>query len=169
MPLMANRYLQLRTHFYVAITQCYYHINHPVQAEVFARRALDKINELSLLEHQSSSEMSQASEYIFKESTIKLSVLIFKRSVFEIRRKVRVPFKFKYRPTVRDLLQLPSPRSSTEKLLFEMFPSDSGQFLAILETLTDTTRRPLQRTPPKPLADLENDVLMDVYLVKLHN
>lgn len=168
-PLMATNYLRLRTNFYVAVSQCYYYIQQPIQAEVFARRALDKVNELAKLEHQSASELTPESRLAFTEATVKLGILIFKRSVFESRKKVRVAFKFKVRPSIKDMLQAPHPRFPTEKLLYELFPGKLARFLAVLETLIDFTRRPLYQAPPPRLlgCDLDHDVVLDIYQVSL--
>ena len=132
---------------------------------MFARRGLDKVNELAQLEKQSSSKATQRTRYIFKEATIKLSILVFKRSVFESRKKSRSVIRLKYCPSVKDLLQLASPRSPTEKLLFELFHGASAQYFAILETLTDTTRRPSQLGLPPAISDLESELTVDVYQV----
>ena len=167
-PLLASRYLRLRTNIYVAISQCYYLMKQPNEAEMFARRGLDKVNELAQLERQSSSSVAPESVPVYAESTVKLGVLIFKKALFESHKKMKLPFKFKSHPGVRDLLQLPSPRSSTEKLLGEMFASSSAQFLAVLETLTEPSRRALHRGPPHPLLDMESDAMADIYIVSHH-
>ena len=166
-PLMACKYLPLRTDFYVAIAHCYYFIKHHNEAERFARRALDKVNELAKLECASSSDPTPGSELIFKEATMKLGVLVFKTCIFESHKKVKVTFKSKTRPSLKELLQLSTPRSSTEKMLGEMFSSPSGQFLAILETLSDLSRRSLERGPPPIMLDLDHDTLNNVYMVSL--
>lgn len=165
-PLLAAKYLKFRTSFYIVITQCYNLLNYHNEAEIFARRALDKVNELAQLQHQSSSKPTSGSQLIFREATIKLEVLVFKRSVFESHKKLKLPFKFKFQPSVKNLLQLTPPRTTTEKLLAEMFSSASAQFLAILETLTDTSRRALDRGPPPKLAKIDQETLADVYMVR---
>lgn len=165
-PLLATKYLKFRTNLYVIITQCYNHLGHRNEAELFARRALDKVNQLAQLEHHSSSKPTPGSELIFKEATIKLEVLVFKRSVFESHRKLKVPFKYKFHPSVRNLLAFTAPRTTTEKLLAEMFSSASAQFLAILETLADMSRRALDRGPPPKLPDIDHETLADVYMVR---
>lgn len=109
-PLMAVRYLQLRASLYTAVCQCYYDIREPHQAELFARRGLDKVHELAQLEHQSSSEATESSEEVFREVSLKLGVMVFKRSVLESRKKSKSVYRPKVRPTIRDLLQLPTPR-----------------------------------------------------------
>jgi len=109
-PLMAVKYLQLRVNLYMAVCQCYYDIRQPYQAELFARRGLDKVHELAQLEHQSSSEVTKSSEEVFRESALKLGVMVFKRSVLESRKKSKSIFRPKVRPTIRDQLQLPTPR-----------------------------------------------------------
>ena len=108
-PLMAVKYLQLRVNLYVAVCQCYYDMRQPLQAELFARRGLDKVHELAQLEHHSSSEATEGVEVVFREASIKLGIMVFKRSVLESRKKTKSVFR-KLRPTVKDLLQTPSPR-----------------------------------------------------------
>lgn len=169
-PLMAANYLHLRTNFYVAVTQCYYFIQQLTIGETFARRALDKVHDLSRLEYEDASEAARASLQ-FKAATIKLGALIFKKSVFESHKKAKFPFKFKFRPTVKDILQLSfMPRTPTEKLLGEMFSSPCAQYIAILETLSDYSRRSLARGPPPPPVQPDQDVYqdntMDVYVVR---
>ena len=165
-PLLATKYLKIRTNFYVLITQCYNLLDYHNEAEVFARRALDKVNELAQLEHQSSSKPTPGSDLIFKEATIKLEVLVFKRAVFVSHKKTKFPFKFKFHPSVKNLLQLTPPRTTTEKLLGEMFSSATAQFVAILETLTDMSRRSLDRGPPPTIANIEQETMADVYMVR---
>lgn len=164
-PLLASRYLHLRTNLYVAITQCYYQIDQPNEAELFARRALDKVNELAQIEQKGSDKVPSESVLVYNESALKLGVLVFKKALFESYKKIKLPIKFKTRPGVQDLIQVPPPRSSTEKLLGEMFSSTSAQFLAVLETLTDPSRRALNRGPPHPLVEMDPDTLSDIYVV----
>ena len=164
-PLMALKYLQLRVNFYVAVCQCYWDTRQPHSAELFARRGLSKVHELAQLEHQSSAQATDSSEIVFKEASIKMGVMVFKRSALESRKKTKSIFRPKVRPTIRDLLQIPSPRSSTEKLLCEMFSGHSAQFLTILEFLSDSSRRPLEQAPPSPITELDNDTVTDVYQV----
>ena len=109
-PLMAVKYLHLRVNLYTAVCQCYYSIGQPLQAELFARRGLDRVHELARMEHQSSEELSSSAAMVFKHATVKLGVVVFKRSVFESRKSHKPMFRSKVRPTVLDLLQLPSPR-----------------------------------------------------------
>ena len=60
-----------------------------------------------------------------------------------------------------------SLRSTTEKLLAEMFPGRAAQFLAITESLTDLSHRPLQQNPPSPITDMDQDTVGDVSQVCL--
>lgn len=165
-PLMALKYLPLRVNFYIAVCQSYHFIWKPVQAEIFARRALDKVHELAKFEAMSGSEASPASKLIYKEATVKLGILIFKRSIFESRKKIKIPFKLKFRSNMKDILSLPPPRCPTEKLLSEMCPGASAQLLAIIETVTSPTRRTLHPAPA-PVIDIDMDMISDVYLVRL--
>ena len=56
--------------------------------------------------------------------------------------------------------QQPWPRTAVEKLLAEMFEGSAAQFLAILETLADSTRRTLLTSPAA--ADTE-DYILDTF------
>lgn len=61
------------------------------------------------------------------------------------------------------------PRSSTEKLLSEMFTGRAAQFLAVLKALEDHSRRPLYQGPPNPKTELDQDTVSDVYHVIPNN
>ena len=169
-PLMASKYLSMRVNFYTAVCQCFNSLSQPHQAELFARRALDKVHELAQLEGNSTAPHNELSELVFKEASLKLGVIIFKRSVFLSRKKLRPGFRPKVRPALRELLQVPCPRSPSEKLLSEMFSGWSAQFLAILEALTDSSHRPLHKGPPPTPADtdLDHESITDVYQVQHH-
>ena len=164
-PLVTLKFLQLRVDIYVAVCQCYFQVKEPRQAEVFARRGLEKVHELALLEHQSSSASTQASERVFHEATLKLGVVIFRRSVLESRLTRKTVFRPKKRPTIRELLQQLFPRSPTEKLLVELFPGEAARFLAILEALTEPGRDPLAKGLPQPITNLDADTTADVMQV----
>lgn len=60
-----------------------------------------------------------------------------------------------------------SYRSPTEKLLVEMFSGVSAQFLAVLETLTESWRRPLNQAPPSTVPDLDHETVLDIYQVSV--
>ena len=164
-PLMAIKYLPLRTNFYVAVCECYYHLHYPTQAEEFARRALEKVQDLAQMHYKAHAQRDPAADAILKESTIKLGILIFKRMVFESRRKTKIIFRTRLRQSIKDFLQTTAPRCPTEKLLLEMFPGDSARFLAILSTLAPTNWRVLQPWTPPFISDLETELLSDIYQV----
>ncbi|XP_078786741.1 cilia- and flagella-associated protein 54 isoform X3 [Oryzias latipes] len=137
-PLMTAKYLPLSVTLYCAVCHCYYDNQAGTKAEEFARRALGKINERAEEDTATSIEAQRA----YKEASIKLGALVFKRAVFESRRP-----KYKTRIQAKNSLKdftSPWPRTSTEKLLTSMFDSCAGQFLAILEALWDSSARPLQ-------------------------
>ncbi|MGH0141629.1 UNVERIFIED_CONTAM: hypothetical protein FKN15_059758 [Acipenser sinensis] len=71
-PLLTVRYLPWRSTLYSAVCQCYYDCQAGLHAEVFARRALSKINELSKLEEMSTSRQSAEVERAFREATVKV-------------------------------------------------------------------------------------------------
>ena len=45
----------------------------------------------------------------------------------------------------------------------EMFTGVSAQFLAVLETLADHKGRALTRCPPRPVTDLDEDTITDLF------
>ncbi|XP_047407155.1 cilia- and flagella-associated protein 54 [Sciurus carolinensis] len=146
-PLLSVRYLTWRTTLYTAVCQCYYDCQVGVHGEAFARRGLAKIDELRQLELMSSSQSQEESRRYFREATIKMAVMIFKRGVFESRRKTKTVFRPKIRLNLKEAQSLPWPRTITERLLDEMFDSSASRFLAVLEALSDPTRRTLQTGP----------------------
>lgn len=159
-PLMAVRYLAWRATLYTAVCQCYYDCKAGQHAEAFARRGLAKINELSQLEHMSSSVETPQSEFAFRQATVRMAVMVYKRSVFETRRKPKGLLRPKTRANLKDAMNLPWPRTPTEKMLTDMFEGGSAQFLAILESLCDSNRRILLTSPPT----LENEPeILDVF------
>ncbi|XP_075712881.1 cilia- and flagella-associated protein 54 isoform X2 [Rhinoderma darwinii] len=162
-PLLSVHYLTWRATLYTAVCQCYFDCKADVHGEVFARRALSKISELSQLEHMSDSSYNEETNKAFKESTLKMAVLIFKRAVFETRRKPKGILRPKLKNNLKEAEKLPWPRTSTERLLAEMFGNNSAQFLAILEALTDSNRRVLQAGPPLPDEPEVHDVITELF------
>lgn len=65
------------------------------------------------------------------------------------------------------LTQLPWPRTTTEQLLMEMFDGTASQFLAILEALSDSSRRVLHPTPPVPDEPEIRDVISELFFAGL--
>ncbi|XP_058164556.1 cilia- and flagella-associated protein 54 isoform X2 [Dasypus novemcinctus] len=146
-PLLSVRYLTWRATLYTAVCQCYYDCQAGINGEAFARRALAKIDELKQLESMSSLQSQEESRRYYREATIKMAVMIFKRGVFESRRKNKSFFRPKIRVNIREVQTLPWPRTATERLLDEMFDSTASRFLAVLEALSDSNRRILQTGP----------------------
>ncbi|KAA8586963.1 hypothetical protein FQN60_000799 [Etheostoma spectabile] len=80
-----------------------------------------------------------------------LAAMIFKRAVFEARRRHKPIFRIKTKSTLKDIPNAPWPRTTTEHMLMGLFDSSAAQFLGILEALWDSTRCPLQtRMPDDP-------------------
>ena len=71
-PLLGKKYLTWRTTLYTAICQCYYDCMAGDKAEAFARRALQKINELSRLESMSETDPNRETETTFRQATVKV-------------------------------------------------------------------------------------------------
>ncbi|XP_057180735.1 cilia- and flagella-associated protein 54-like [Triplophysa rosa] len=148
-PLLNPSFLSWRATLYCAVCECYFYDQAAVRAEVFARRALGKISELIELEEMTGSPMPSETQQAYKETSIKLAVIVFKRAVYEHRRKPKGLFRPKQRATLKELQQGPWPRTPTERMLMEMFDGNAAQFLAVLEALYDSSVRPLQTGMPE--------------------
>ncbi|KAJ7329935.1 hypothetical protein JRQ81_016109 [Phrynocephalus forsythii] len=149
-PLLALHYLTWRATLYAAVCQCYYDCQCDIYGEIFARRGLMKIDELKQIETMSSSPLSVETKKKFKEATVKMAAMIFKRSAFEPRRRPKGLFRPRIKANLRDTQHLPWPRTITERLLMEISDCNSSFFLAILEALFDKNRRTLVPSPPVP-------------------
>ncbi|KFP33909.1 Uncharacterized protein C12orf55, partial [Colius striatus] len=147
-PLLSVHYLTWRATLYTAVSQCYFDCQAGIHGEIFARRGLIKIDELKQLENSSSSLENSEAKMIFREATLKMSVMIFKRAVYESRRKPKSSFRPKLRVSLKEAQNLQWPRTTTERLLTEMFDGVAAQFLAILEALSDSSRHVLHPDPP---------------------
>nr|XP_033807043.1 cilia- and flagella-associated protein 54 isoform X2 [Geotrypetes seraphini] len=139
-PLLSVHYLTWRVTLYTAVCQCYYDCHAGVHGEVFARRGLSKIVELHQLELTNKSKYSEASK-AFTEATTKMALMIFKRVVFESRRKPKGILRQKPKPSLKDVEKMSWPRNQTERLLSEMFDGRALHFFAIIEALSDSNRR----------------------------
>ncbi|XP_009462277.1 PREDICTED: uncharacterized protein CFAP54 [Nipponia nippon] len=64
-------------------------------------------------------------------------------------------------------LKLSWPRTTTERLLTEMFDGAAAQFLAILEALSDSSRHVLHPTPPVPDEIEIRDVISELFFAGL--
>ncbi|XP_062838899.1 cilia- and flagella-associated protein 54 isoform X2 [Anolis carolinensis] len=149
-PLLAVHYLTWRATLYAAVCQCYYDSHCGMHGEIFARRCLMKIDELKQMENISSSPLSVETKKKFKEATVKMAAMIFKRSLFESRRRPKGVFRPRVKANLKDMQSLLWPRTITERLLMELFDCNSAFFLAILEALFDKNRRILIPGPPVP-------------------
>ncbi|KAK9536651.1 hypothetical protein VZT92_006417 [Zoarces viviparus] len=151
-PLMTAKHLPWIVTLYCAVCHCYYDNQAAVEAEEFAKRALRTINELAKLEEQEEdSETTSETQRAYKEASIKLAAMIFKREVFQTRGTPKPVFRIKSKGNLKDIPNGPWPRTTTERILMGMFDSSPAQFLGILEALWDSTRRPLQtRMPDEP-------------------
>ncbi|XP_050964277.1 cilia- and flagella-associated protein 54-like [Labeo rohita] len=148
-PLLAANFLPWRATLYCAVCECYFHDCASVQAEVFARRALGKISELAKLEEMTGSQVSFETQQAYKQATIKLAVMVFKRSVYEPRRKPKGLFRPKQKSNLKELQLTPWPRTPTERILMEMFEGNAARFLAVIEALRDSSVRLLQTGMPE--------------------
>ncbi|XP_047192964.1 cilia- and flagella-associated protein 54-like isoform X3 [Scophthalmus maximus] len=155
-PLMTAEYLPWIVTLYCAVCHCYYDNQAAVQAEAFARRALGRINEQAKLEEQSKVPATRETQRAYKEASIKLGAMVFKRAVYEARRKQKPILKLKS----KSARKVPWPRTTTGRMLLALFDSSAAQFLGILEALWDSTTPPLQtRMPDEPE---QQEVILDL-------
>ncbi|NWZ63501.1 CFA54 protein, partial [Acrocephalus arundinaceus] len=161
-PLLSVHYLTWRATLYTAVSQCYFDCQAGIHGEIFARRGLIKIEELKQLEDISSSLEHTETEKIFREATLKMSVMIFKRAVYESRRKSN-SFRQESKVNPRKAVNLSRPHTTTERLLVEMFDGAAAQFLAILEALSDSSRNLLPPHPPVPDETEIRDVTSELF------
>uniref|UniRef100_A0A8D0BZ88 Uncharacterized protein n=1 Tax=Salvator merianae TaxID=96440 RepID=A0A8D0BZ88_SALMN len=162
-PLLAVHYLTWRATLYAAVCQCYYDCDSGVHGEVFARRGLVKIDELKQMEMMSSLSLSTETKKKFKEAAVKMAAMIFKRSVFEPRRRPKGVFRPRVRINLKEAQHLPWPRTMTERLLMEIFDCNSAYFFAIIEALFDRSRRTLIPSPPIPDEAEVRDVVSELF------
>ncbi|XP_057307241.1 cilia- and flagella-associated protein 54-like [Hydractinia symbiolongicarpus] len=160
-PLMTVKYLSWRSELYAAVCQCYYDLKADVVAEEFAKRGLQKINELQEIQKMSTSLETPEVIFAFTQASLKMNAMVFKRSVFESRRRPKGILRPKIKPHLKDIAQNAWPRTGTERLLAEIFKGRAAQFLAILEALTNSNRRLLQTSLGAP--DLD-ECVQDVYV-----
>uniref|UniRef100_A0ABM5GFE7 Cilia- and flagella-associated protein 54 isoform X1 n=1 Tax=Pogona vitticeps TaxID=103695 RepID=A0ABM5GFE7_9SAUR len=161
-PLLALHYLTWRVTLYAAVSQCYYDCQCDIYGEIFARRGLMKIDELKQIETMSSSPLSVETKKKFKEATVKMAAMIFKRSAFEPRRRPKGLFRPRVKANLRDIQHLPWPRTITERLLMELSDCNSYLFFIILEALFDKNRRTLVPGPPVPDEIEVRDVISEL-------
>ncbi|NWT65906.1 CFA54 protein, partial [Prunella himalayana] len=161
-PLLSVHYLTWRATLYTAVSQCYFDCQAGVHGEIFARRGLIKIDELKRLEDISSSLERTETEKIFREATLKMSVMIFKRAVYECRRKSNSSRR-ESKVNPRKAANLSWPRTPTERLLVAMFDGAAAQLLAILEALADRSRNLLPPHPPVPEEIQIRDVTSELF------
>ncbi|XP_054611224.1 cilia- and flagella-associated protein 54-like [Dunckerocampus dactyliophorus] len=148
---MTAQHLPWIVTLYCAVCHCYYANQLSLQAEEFARRALGRINDLAEQEKQSGGAATQETQMAYREASIKLAALMFKRAVFETRRKPKHIITIKTKTTLKDFPNIPWPRNATERMLMGLFDSSAAQFLGICEALWDSSMRPLQaRIPDEP-------------------
>ncbi|NXS91707.1 CFA54 protein, partial [Jacana jacana] len=166
-PLLSVHYLTWRATLYTAVSQCYFDCQDSIHGEIFARRGLIKIDELKQLSNISSSLENAETQKIFREATLKMSVMIFKRAVYESRRKPKSHFRSKLRVSLKEAQNLPWPRTATERLLTEMFDGAAAQFLAILEALSDSSRPVLRPAPPLSDEIEIQDVVSELFFAGL--
>ncbi|RTG89716.1 uncharacterized protein DC041_0002986 [Schistosoma bovis] len=89
--------------------------------------------------------------------------MVFKRSVFESRKRPQGYLRPKVRVEFATLLQHSWPRTITERYLNQLIPNSSAQILAILEALSLKPGERRSLITPKPPVDSSDWEMSDVY------
>ncbi|CAF2892388.1 unnamed protein product [Rotaria sp. Silwood2] len=160
LPLLSISYLPWRSTLYCAACEAFYDSRmspdgeKAIAGENFARRGLEQFKNLHELQAISVEGDKCQQENSFRQATIKIATMIFKRMVFENRRKAKSVLRPKFRQNYRELSG-PWPRTLTEKLLSDMFDCRCAQFLAILQALSDSNRRLVLTSPAASEQEIE--------------
>ena len=101
-PLLTVKYLTWRSTLYTAVCQCYFDIKAPTHAESFARRGLAKVNELDDVEKVSTSEPTAQTDAAFQQAKTKMQIMVFRRVVFETRKRPKGLLRPKTKPNLKD-------------------------------------------------------------------
>ncbi|XP_066927211.1 cilia- and flagella-associated protein 54-like isoform X2 [Clytia hemisphaerica] len=163
-PLMTVKYLGWRTQLYATTSLCFYDLKADQAAEEFAKRGMKKVLELQEIEKISTSPVTPETKFVFKQSRIKMDALIFKRHIFESRRRPKGVLRPKIKPLLKDIAGNNWPRTGTERMLADIFTGRAAQFLAITETLSNSNRRIGQTSPGCSETDeTATDVFMELF------
>ncbi|KAJ3589202.1 hypothetical protein NHX12_010049 [Muraenolepis orangiensis] len=155
--LATPEFLPWKTTLYCAVCQCYYDSGAPAKAEVFARRALGKVNDLARLEEHTG-PLTADIQRTYREARIKLSVMVFKRMASEQRPPAGPAYLLLTRP---DSQQEAWHQTPTGQLLGDLFEGcGAAHFLALLEALGDG--RPLLHTRALPEEPETQGVLLEL-------
>ncbi|CAH8663847.1 unnamed protein product, partial [Dicrocoelium dendriticum] len=148
--LFHSKCLRFSTAFTICILKSMFYLGSSATSESLARDTLSKLAEASQLTtvEQKPSSKEVAVELVL--STIQLSTIIFKRSVFESRRRPEGSMKPRVKVDFATLLMNQYPRTQTECCLASLFPNPASQLLAIVEALS---------TPPAERRSLFNPAL----------
>lgn len=73
-----------------------------MHAEAFAKRGLAKVNELIEIEKISTSQETPATETAFRQAKTKMQAMIFKRVVFETRKRPKGLLRPKTKPNLKE-------------------------------------------------------------------
>ena len=81
------------------------------------------------------------------------------------RQRPKGVFRSKTKPNYKDAVQLPWPRTQTERLLSDMFENKASMLIAVNEALTDVNRRTLITSfaSPEVSPDIDVESVLDVY------
>ncbi|CAH8452917.1 unnamed protein product [Schistosoma turkestanicum] len=163
LPCNSIHLIDLKLHISVIASKLLCYCGHGEASEALARKSLVDFAELLQLRNQEKSLVSNASTTIFHVAAIELSSIVFKRSVFESRKRPQGYNRPKVKVEFATLLQHSWPRTITERYLNQLLPNPSAQILAILEALSLKPGERRSLIAPKPPVDSSDWEMSDVY------
>ncbi|CAH8455225.1 unnamed protein product [Schistosoma guineensis] len=155
--------LDLKFRISVTASKVLHYNGYSDASEALARKSLVDFAEMHQLRDREKSLMSTTSSNLFHVVAIELSSMVFKRSVFESRKRPQGYLRPKVRVEFATLLQHSWPRTITERYLNQLIPNSSAQILAILEALSLKPGERRSLIIPKPPVDSSDWEMSDVY------
>ncbi|KAH8853940.1 Cilia- and flagella-associated protein [Schistosoma japonicum] len=158
-----TRLLDMKFHISVTTSKVLDYSGYSDTSEALARKSLVDFAELLHLRNQENYFAPNTSASIFHVAAVELSCLVFKRSVFESRKRPQGYLRPKVKVEFATLLQHSWPRTITERYLNQLTSNSSAQILAILESLSLRPGARRSLITPKPAVDSSDWEMSDVY------
>ncbi|CAH8456682.1 unnamed protein product [Heterobilharzia americana] len=156
-------FIKLKLHVSVITSKVLEYCGCSEASEALARKSIVDFSELIQLYNRDKSLAPAELIPIFHVAAIELSSLVFKRSVFESRKRPQGYLRPKVKVEFATILQHSWPRTQTERYLNQLLPSSSAQILAILEALSLNPGERRSLVNPKPPVDPSDWEMSDVY------
>ncbi|KAL3319333.1 hypothetical protein Ciccas_001998 [Cichlidogyrus casuarinus] len=101
-------FLEQRNNLYILACECLFQVGFECDAEAFARRALSKLVEINCVQEASDEKLNFETALKLRRAIIKISVVIFRRAVFESRKRPKGFLRPKNKLEIQTVLQVPN-------------------------------------------------------------